>query len=823
MVSQRKQNKNISFSLIILTLLFTYVNFSVSSWEFFNNLGGKVWAKIGPEITSILFYLSISIILLIRSKVSLSLQRFKSHLLPVLAIFALTFITRLQEFDLYFFKEDIFNYFARAKVLYDFGPWISSHPAFITELIRYFSGFDPFLYQVTLLTSHGVFSISVYILAMYFSQNKIIAFFSGLFFSMTTLHFEEFNWLLHPINYGWQAFVMSLSAIALVWQVKKDPKEMPLLSGFLMMAAVGSGMAKTAPFFLILAAIDAIITFPRFALSKVVFWLTWFIKRQFVIWALLLTFLITRGLLMAGGSTRSELVTAPFHKIFFWLLGSYTFPPELIRYLVSTFSKDLPELIITMTGSIPGLMGATFFFLSVVFFAITWYRKKKLPLVVEVAFAWLFINTIFNTYYSPHIPVNLEQLISEVGPPHIAYPPVIGTSLLYGYLFWLMLTKFQKLLQKAFNKRFAIFISALLLLTVFLLMAFSLRDFYTKWLGMAKGVQATNSQFFFETYMKFIPKDAPLVNIFYDDVAKNRVDNYKPSISFFKGFWNNSEIKTFSGEQELTEAIKEWQQKSTLKENIDSLYYIYTDYSKGIAQDLSLELRSQITGRKQDINNWEVFWGEEKDNWFVPALSHSEKNNNPFYLPVAIVSEQFSYPAMLTTEVDMKVNILPVPSSFKPDLRSDILSGFLARGGLIEKGDLDNAAEHVINHSNEDKSLVFNKILAMDSVASKIFNPTEVLEEKGNWLLVVGFSGENTDFKPNGGKESLYDLFYEKYNVVDWGLIYIPEGASSKNLNFKLSPSSRFLHRLLILPLSTEPLAINISKTTLSNSSLYLR
>ena len=444
-----------------------------------------------------------------------------------------------------------------------------------------------------------------------------------------------------------------------------------------------------------------------------------------------------------------------------------------------------------------------------------------MPFLVEVALSWLLINTLFNTYYGPHIPVTLKQLIGEVGLAHNAYPSVVGSSLLYGYLFWQLLIQSQKLLQKLFYEKIAIIISRLFLLVIFLLMALSLSNFYTNWLDMAKGVKVTNPQFFFETYMKFIPKDASLINIFYDDVAKNRIDNYKPNGNFFKGFWNNAVTRSLYGEQDLNDAIKEWQQQDTLKENIDNLYYIYTDYPKEIIQDLSLELRSQILGQKQNINNWRVFWGEEKDGWFMPSLSQSEKSHNPYYLPVVIVSEPFQYPAMLSPRVGIRIDILPIQSAFQPDLRPDIISGFLVRGGLIEKGDLDNAAEYTIKHPEEDRSLNFNKTLAMSSVSSKILNPGEVVGGIGTWLLIVGFSGENTNYQLQE-KESVHDLFYE-YNVAEWELAYIPDGTRSKNLNFKLSPSGRFLHRLLVLPLSINPLAIKISDTVMSNHNLYLQ
>ena len=270
---QKKWNQDIPFNLIFWVLVFTYVNFSESSWNFFNQLGGRVWAKIGPEITGILFYLLIAVILLKKNRSFFNLWQFKDHLLPVLTIFALTLLTRLQEFNLYFFKEDIFNYFTRDKVLYDFGPWISSHPALVTEAVRYFSGYDPFLYQGSLLVSHAVFSISVYILAIYFSQNKTIAFLSGSFFSMTTLHFEEFNWLLHPVNYGGQAFLMSLSVVALVWQIKKDPKGTLLLPAFLMMAAVGSGMRYRCNYYISQVCLQQSYFLDKVVCKKTIFYL----------------------------------------------------------------------------------------------------------------------------------------------------------------------------------------------------------------------------------------------------------------------------------------------------------------------------------------------------------------------------------------------------------------------------------------------------------------------------------------------------------------------------------------------------------------------
>lgn len=805
---------------IFWAVAFTYINFSEFSWNLFNQLGGSVWAKIGPEIISILFYILAVILLLKKDRVSFDPKQFKSHFLPVLAIFCLTFITRLQEFKLYFFKEDIFNYLFRDQVLYSFGPWISSHPALITEIVRYFSGYNPSLYQFTLIISHSIFSISVYMLAVYFSGNKTLAFLSGIFFSITTLHFEEFHWLIHPINYGWQAFVMALAIIALAWQIKKNPKNIPLISAFLMMMAVGSGMAKTAPFFIVLGAIDIIVTFPRFTLYKILPWLGWFVKRQSVIWGLMFVFLSTRLLLTEGGASRSELITAPYYKIFFWLLGSYTLPPELMHYLVVGYRDHQLSFIITLVGSITGLVGVIIFLLFCISVTASWYRKTKLPLVVEIGIAWLLINTAFNTFYGPHIPVTEKQLVGEIGPAHIAYPPVVGTSLLYGYLIWQLLTRSQNIFQKFFNRKIAVSISGLILLGIFLLMAFSLRSFYVEWLGMAKGAKVTSPQFFFESYMKFIPKNARLINIFYDDDAKKRADNYKPSVEFIQGFWNKSKINILYGEQELKDAITSWHKEGTYEDNINNLYYIYTDYPKGIVQNLSLDLKSQILGDKQELGKWEVLIGEEKDGWLVPILSQSDKLKDKFYLPVIVSSERFRYPAVLSPRLDIKVVILQTESSFKPDIRADIMSGLLVHDRLIEKNDLDSAAEYTISHSEENKNLSLTKVLRMSSVAGRIINPEEVIEGKGNWILIVGLSGENINFDASIEKKNLQELFRE-YSDLQWRLAYIPEGISSKDFSFKLSSSGAFLNRLLIVPISKEALALRLSGVTISNSNLH--
>lgn len=817
---QTKQGCCIMLYATFWSLVFTYVIFSYDSWSFFNRLGGVVWAKIGPEIVSILSYLLVSLLLLKKNKVSFNLLRFKGHFLPIAAIFVITFITRLQEFKIYFFKEDIFNYFSRDNVLYNFGPWISSHPAFITELVRHFSGYDPFLYQATLLVSHAIFSISVYILAIYFSKNKTIAFLSGTFFSITTLHFEEFNWLLHPLNYGWQALVMSFSVIALVWQIKKDPKGIPLISALLMMAAVGSGMAKTGPFFLILSAIDATITFPRFSFGGTGTWLKWFIKRQLAIWSIIFTFLLTRGLLTTSGSSRAEVASVPYYKIFLWLLGSYTTPPELKRFLIENFTVNFPEFIIALAGGIAGFLGVILVVLLLTAFIIACCRRKRLPAVIEVGSIWLLAYSLFFTFFGPHMLRNSHQLMYEIDLPHAAYPPVVGTSLLYGFLLYYLLKRTQSLFFKRLGIKTAMSLSWVLPTALFILMAFSLNNFYREWLGIAKGAMVTNQQFFFEAHMKFIPQDKQLVNIYYDDTARKRLDKYKPDWRYLKGFWNNSEVNSFSGEQELTTALKRWQQKGTLRENVDGLYYIYTDYASGIAQNLSLDLRSQILGRQQVVKSWEVIWGEEKNGWFVPMLSKSEMSKTPYYLPVVIVSEQFEYPSMLAPRVDFKLSISPLQAAFKPDLRADIASGLLVYGGLIETGDLNNAAERVISKPDESKSLKFTKTLGMGTVVDKIFNSGEVTKENGLWILVVGFSGDNINFRPAGNKVSLHDFFYGKYNAAEWGLVYMPMDVNSKSFSFKLPPSGRFLHKLLIMPLTVGPVAIKMSDMTIFNSNL---
>lgn len=41
--------------IFLISLVFTYINYSQASWNFFNSIGGLALAKVGPEFIGVVF------------------------------------------------------------------------------------------------------------------------------------------------------------------------------------------------------------------------------------------------------------------------------------------------------------------------------------------------------------------------------------------------------------------------------------------------------------------------------------------------------------------------------------------------------------------------------------------------------------------------------------------------------------------------------------------------------------------------------------------------------------------------------------------------
>lgn len=412
--------------MIIATILFTFANYSKYSWSLFYSIGGLTLAKVGPEILGLFFYIFISIYFLKRDKISFKEVVGRKDFWFLALLLLITFISRLDQFKTTFFRDDYFFWIIRkgaaAYSVYDWGPWLSSHPGWVWELSRLLGGLNPFYYQLATLISHSFFVVGIYLLAKYISKNRYIGIISAIFFSITTIHFEAFEWLSHVSNFGWQGAVMTMSLLLLLIYLDKfKGKRAAYPSVLLMTAAFGSGIARSGVIFPIILITDFLYAFKYISVSKIRDWILGLIKREWLGVVLIFVFLLTRGLLL-GASTRIENITAPHFLTFLWLFGTFFFPPEFIGIFsfISKFWLGTITIIIS-SGSL-------------LIFALYIFVKRNSPWIIKIGLIWTLLFCLFFTYWAPHVPVTYEALRLRYGSHHLAYPAVAGVSLIYGYV-----------------------------------------------------------------------------------------------------------------------------------------------------------------------------------------------------------------------------------------------------------------------------------------------------------------------------------------------------------------------------------------------------
>jgi hypothetical protein len=528
---------------LLISLIFITINYSKNSWEMFRNLGGVSLAKTGPEVLGIIFFIASAIWVLRTHKLNFKKIDLLPHLKFLLVLFVINFLTHLKEFQLYFFKDDFFVFLNSdslngqqlpGSLFYLYGPWVSSHPAWVYELTRMFAGVDPFLYQLAAILSHFVFGIGIYFLAYYLTKNIKIAFLSGLIFLITTIHFEAFHWILHFINYGWQGFLLTVSLLVLVWEIKVTKgKGMTLASAFLMMSSMAAGLARTGAFIGVITGVDFIYTFPFRQLkekSMLINWVINFVKRQVPFYLLLLTFFYTRGLIGIE-SQRSEVVTAPIHYIFLMVIGLFVFPPEVINFIRDLIHFNNYPYLIEIFGSLAAVLGTIYLLIMAGIFIYRYQKKLEVPLIIQVSFIWTLVFSSFFTVHGTHLPVSPESIKIFNDSTRLAYTSSVGMALLYSYLLYKIALKLPRLITLSSG------------IIIFIIMSISLNNQYVKWLNIAPGMNITNSQFIFENYKRLIDANSPLVNIYYPDFFVSKIDNYKPPDYFLQGFWKDRLIR----------------------------------------------------------------------------------------------------------------------------------------------------------------------------------------------------------------------------------------------------------------------------------------
>lgn len=455
--------------MLIFSLIFTFLNYSEGSWNLFYSLGGLALAKVGPEILGIIIFCYFAFYFWKKEKIKKALLDRKDWTL-IFFLFLITFLARIPQFKTDFFRDDVYFWLIRSGAagysVYTWGPWLSSHPGWVWELARLIGGANPLPYQVATLLSHFLFVVGIYLLARYLSKDKYVGVASAVFFSITTIHFEAFGWLSHVTNFGWQGLLMTLALLALVWQLDSSKGEKPsYVSSFLMMAAFGSGIARTGAIPVVILTVDAIYSFKFFGLKKINKWLISIAKRQWFTFLLVVNFLFTRDLL-SGPSVRIEEVKAPLYQSLLWLFGVFSFPPEFINLFGFISNFWLGTIMIILT------------FLALTGFVLTLVKRRNLPLSIWVGLVWTFSFAVYYTFWGPHVPVTKEALQARIGPHHLAYPSAVGVSLIVGYLLIRFGKRVFDILSQRISKKISLFI---VLLCALLLMVFLITNLYNQY------------------------------------------------------------------------------------------------------------------------------------------------------------------------------------------------------------------------------------------------------------------------------------------------------------------------------------------------------
>src|SRR3989344_142607 len=592
-VQRNSKLKSGGLVLFLLSLVFTLVNYSESNWHFFNSFGGLALAKVGPEFIGVVFYLVLAFLAFkkINPKFRLGLEKIDFYLILLLVFLSL--ISRLKEFKLYFYADDFYYWLNREGTsysVYQWGPWLSSRPGWVWELSRLLAGYNPLSYQIASLLSHFLFGLGVYFLAKFLSKKRLIGFFAAFFFLITTIHFEAFQWLSHVSNFGWQGFLMTISVLALIWQLKKGKgKTPPYLSSFIMMATLFAGTARTGAILPILSITDAWISFGFSGPKKFISWIKGLLKRQWVFYLPVLVFAWTRGL-WAAANPRYEVVSSSLINTFFWLVGVVTVPPEVIKF----FSFMSPFWL----GAYTIIFGIISFILIILLLLITMYMKKKISLYIFGAFIWTILFALYFTFFAPHVPVTADALRESTGPHHLAYPSSVGISLIFGLFFYYANRWLFYLLKSHIGTRKSLGITLGFSAAVFFLLLLQLDNSYKKFLYLPYSRPIIREELFFDSYRKYIPLDTQKLVIYYDDNYLKNKWNFVPTESYYWAFWEGADVKILKGRENLEKFVKETLAKGNLEDEITSLYYVIIDFEFPKAEDKTEELRKQIlTGK----------------------------------------------------------------------------------------------------------------------------------------------------------------------------------------------------------------------------------
>lgn len=756
---------------IVILVIFILINYSYFAWNLFNRIGGLGLAKAAPEGIGIIF-------LIVLSKISfkkwypdfhLELKRRDCAALVIVVLSVLIF--HFKEFSRYFYRDDIYfwlnrigtSYSVNGYSVYLWGPWLSSHSGLMWEIVRSFSGFNVFGYQVGAIFSYCLLSAGVYFLAKELTKS----FKQGLFITMlvatTSINFEAFQWLSHNLSFGWQALLFCLCLTVLVWELRRNKGRYVNSSAvFLWTAVLGGGIARFGPGLGVISVVDIIVSLRLLGVGKFLHNLKYFLLRESIFYFVTVLFFTIRGLWTVG-KTRPEIVTAPVYKIFLYLIGVFSYPPE-ITYFISNKLNLLPGMVTVFAGVI-------FFMFIPLAYLFLELRKKRMADILGIGYLWVIINAFYFTLFGPHVPVSDLTINAAHGSHALSYFSCIGALFIWGYLLFQIVKRVVKI---------KLFFGAVIMVVVIVGSYLLISKDYDNFLQIPVGQKVTIGQFFFETYLKYIPVSADEVNIYYDDGYLVRKDNFRVGEDFIRGYWNTNSVKTLFGDEQLVDYLANVKGE-TRKERIDSLYNIFTDYYASDEENLSMVLRTELKKPSilSIIGSEQVIEGRRFGNKYLldtdlPII---------FFMPL-------KFPAMLNPELDLKFRI--------------------SKYGSVSGGTKENVLPEIISDRLPDVDLTKSKSVC------------DPIDDKGVTFF-VSWVGATDNYFERLSKDERDNFFSSKYKERFWVLCHISKVEGVIQENIKITDLGNYIRGILIVPLSKNYYSMQIQTAILKEQEIFNR
>ena len=794
------------FYFAALSLLFILINYSEHSWIFFNSIGGETLAKVAPEILGLVFFLVLSKIYILKVYPRVKIRITRKDSFAIILLTVLSFVVRFKQFSTYFFKDDFYlflNHNGLAYNIYKWGPWLSSHPAWIWEVIRYFFGYSIFPYQIGVVLSHLLLVIGIYFLVKYLTKDFWTGLVTALLALTTTITFEAFQWLTHPISFGWQGFLACLSLIALFWEINRnDGKKTVYLSAFLMMAAFGAGLARVGVMLPIITVADLLATIKWFNYKNAKAWLADLFRRQWIFYIMALVFFVVRQLWK-------------IYKVFLNLFGFFTFPPEFIDWT--------SRLLHLYPGKTSILFSLAFLIFLLILFLVRKIFRKSLPLAISFGFSWISLSTLYFTLFGPHVAVTEATINVATGSHHLSYLSSVGSLIIWGFYISKLSKYLVNKIVRILPYRISLVLASFPVLLILSYNLYALSSAYDNFLGRPRGIKIPVTRFFFDTYRKYIPLDVKSLIVFYDDGYMKRKDNFKPFEKYFEAFWQIQPVKVIVGDEALSSYLSQIMDSAKKKKELDNLHYIFTDYYSGVEEDMSDVLRDEVLSPSVmhiASPSWQVMWGKMQRNMFMSEIIHDNKADTNYFKPPVLKSPQLKFPAILTPKFTLTLKFYSSVENSRvqySDTRADILGKYILSNKLLDDSGHGVAAEG--SKKNAPKAAEdFNNLIKSTHVSDRL-----VCDEKlsGNGIiLLVTWVGAPDSYFQTFAEDEKNDFFSTKYKDRFYALCNISYPFRVQSLNINIENLGSFVRGIVIIPLTKIPVSLEIIDSSFTTPTL---